>query len=166
MAPSSDSESAAAEVADENYGDPFEFPVELGKIREFAKSLRSDNPVWRLPAAAAEAGLSGVPMPPTFPIAVQHWDPVPAPARGDLKLDLKRILHGEQEFIFHGPPPVAGTVLTGRQRLAEIREKEGKRGGTMTFVVTETDFADETGRVVVTAKSTLIQTGKVVEREG
>lgn len=148
------------------FGEPFDFPVELGKIREFAKSLKAESPAWLSAAAAADADLSGVPMPPTFPIAAAHWDPPPAPGRDGLDLDLRFILHGEQEFVFHGPPPVAGSKLTGRQRLADVYEKEGKRGGSMKFVITETVFADETGRDVITSRSTLIQTGQVVKKEG
>ncbi|RIK07719.1 MAG: hypothetical protein DCC49_09950 [Acidobacteria bacterium] len=148
------------------FGEPFVFPVELGKIREFAKSLKAESSVWLSEDAAADAGLSGVPMPPTFPIAAAHWDPPPAPGRGGLDLDLRFILHGEQEFIFHGPPPAAGAKLTGRQRLADVYEKEGKRGGSMKFVITETVFADESGRDVITSRSTLIQTGQVVKKEG
>lgn len=148
------------------FSDPFIFPVELGKIREFAKSLKAESPVWLSEEAAIDAGLSGVPVPPTFPIAAAHWDPPPAPGREGLDLDLRFILHGEQEFVYHGPPPAAGTKLTGRQRIADVFEKEGKRGGSMKFVISETVFADETGRDVITARSTLIQTGHAVKKEG
>ena len=44
--------------------------------------------------------------------------------------------------VFPGPPPAAGAELTAQTRVAEIYEKEGKRGGTMTFVVTVTEFRD------------------------
>lgn len=148
------------------FGEAFAFPVELGKIREFAKCLRAESPIWLSEKAAREEGLSGVPMPPTFPISAAHWDPPPPPGRENLQLDLRFVLHGEQEFIFHGPPPTAGTKLLGRQRIADVFEKQGKRGGTMKFVVTETVFTDEQGRDVITARSTLIQTGQVVKREG
>lgn len=147
------------------FSDPFIFPVELGKIREFARSLKAESPVWLSEEAATDAGLSGVPMPPTFPIAAAHWDPPPAPGREGLDLDLRFILHGEQEFVYHGPPPAAGTKLTGRQRIADVFEKEGKRGGSMKFVISETVFTDETGRDVITARSTLIQTGHAVKKE-
>lgn len=146
-------------------GEPFEFPIELGKIREFGRALHSQNPVWYSEAAAAEAGLDGVPIPPTFPISTAFWDPPPPPGREKLALDLRFILHGEQEFEFFGPPPVAGDNLTGRQRLVSVFEKEGKRGGTMTFVVTETTFYDESGKPVMASRGTLIQTGQVVKRE-
>ena len=45
-------------------------------------------------------------------------------------------------------------------RVEEIYEKEGKRGGAMTFVVTVTEFRDATGTLVAEARSTAIETGK------
>lgn len=159
-------ESSATQAGGGEEGDPFAFPIELSKIREFAKSVKSDNDVWLTEEAARAAGLSGVPAPPTFPISIGFWDPPPPPGREEISLDLRFVLHGEQEFTYFGPPPVAGEVLTGRQRLADVFEKEGKRGGTMKFVVTETNFYDETGKKRVSARSTLIQTGGVVAKEG
>ena len=77
-----------------------------------------------------------------------------------MKIDLRRLLHGGQEYIFHGPPPRAGDELTVQTRVAEVYEKEGKRGGSMTFVVTVAEFRDETGKLRVEARSTAIQTGR------
>ena len=78
-----------------------------------------------------------------------------------VKLDLRRLLHGGQEYVFHGPPPDAGTELTVQTRVDKIYEKEGKRGGTMTFVVTVTEFRDaDAARVVAEARTTTIETGK------
>ena len=38
-------------------------------------------------------------------------------------MDQSRGMHAEQEYIFHGPPPVAGDRLVGTSRIAEIHEK-------------------------------------------
>ena len=46
-----------------------------------------------------------------------------------VKMDQKRGMHAEQEYVFHGPPPRAGTRLTCQSRIAEVYEKEGRRGG-------------------------------------
>jgi MaoC dehydratase-like protein len=62
--------------------------------------------------------------------------------------------------VFHGPPPKAGTKLTSQTRVDQIYEKEGKRGGTMTFVETVQEFRDEAGNVVAEMRSTAIETGK------
>ena len=75
-------------------------------------------------------------------------------------IDLKRLLHGGQEYVFHGVPPRAGTELTMQTRIDKIYEKEGKRGGTMTFVETVTEFRDPDGKLVAEARSTAIETGQ------
>ncbi len=75
-------------------------------------------------------------------------------------MDLRRLLHGEQEYVFPKGPPRAGTRLTAQSRVEAVYEKEGKRGGTMTFVVTVTDFTDEAGDLVAQARSTAIETGR------
>ena len=50
--------------------------------------------------------------------------------------------------------------LTSQTRVDDIYEKEGKRGGTMTFVVTVQEFRDESGELVAEMRSTAIETGK------
>ena len=78
-------------------------------------------------------------------------------------LDLRRLLHGGEEYVFHGPPPRAGEELTFQTRVDKIYEKEGKRGGTMTFVETVAEFRDADGRLRVECRSTAIETGRPPE---
>ena len=75
--------------------------------------------------------------------------------------DLRRILHGEQEFELHRPILV-GDVLTGTARIANVYEREGGRGGKMTFMVTEIEYHNQKGEKVAVARSTLIETGQAV----
>ena len=74
-----------------------------------------------------------------------------------LGYDPKRRLHGEQEFEYH-KPLVAGMALRGRNVIISNREKEGRRGGKMTFVVIETRFVDDQGTLIQVARRTLIET--------
>jgi N-terminal half of MaoC dehydratase len=127
--------------------------VERGKIREFARATGSSSPEY----------LEGpVPVvPPTFLATVAFWQPPEAAAlHRDVDLDLKRLLHGEQEFLFTGEPPRAGAELHAQTVVEEIYEKEGKRGGVMTFVIMRTDFTDAAGVVVAQSRSTAIETGR------
>ena len=66
------------------------------------------------------------------------WDKV--------KLDQQRGMHAEQEYVFHGPPPRAGTRLTCQSRIEDVYEKEGRRGGKLGFAVMVTEFRDESGQ--------------------
>ena len=138
--------------------DPFEMTVERGKIREFARATMSSNPEY------LEDPIP--PLPPTFLTSVSFWTPPGQSVFAKLNLDLRRILHGGQEYRFFGPPPHAGAQLTVQTRVDDVYEKEGKRGGTMTFVVTVTEFRDESGKIVAEARSTAIETGKPASQGG
>jgi N-terminal half of MaoC dehydratase len=133
-------------------GEPFGMVVERGKVREFARATKSDNPAYLEDPAPVS--------PPTFLVTGAFWGGQGGSAFRKANLDMRRVLDGGREFVFHGPPPPAGTALTAQTRLEEIYEKEGKRGGSMTFVVAVQEFRDETGRVVAEHRSTAIETGR------
>ncbi len=142
-------------------GEPQVLHVELGKIREFARALKDDNPLYLDPEyARREAG--GVLAPPTFTMTLAHWDS--GTGRPRLDLDLRRLLHGEQEFEYLKPIR-AGDVLTATTRVANVFEKAGTRGGTMKFAVLETEFKNQKGDLVMRSRSTLIETGQAVKRD-
>jgi hypothetical protein len=132
-------------------GEPFEFRVELGKVREFARATKSKHPEH-----LAEDGVAPV----TFLQTSAFWmTPANNPWTGRGR-KLERILHGEQEFTFHGEPPGPGDVLTGTARIDKVYEKEGKRGGTMSFTEMVTEYRDADGRLVAESRSTTIETSK------
>jgi hypothetical protein len=127
-------------------GPPFEVCLERGKIREFAAAMQSDNPAYQGDHAV---------IPPTFLTTAAQW--APPGARAQHGFERARLLHGEQEYIFHGPLPRAGQVLQARECVGQRYEKEGKRGGTMRFAVLVTEFRDDSGALVAEARSTLIE---------
>lgn len=140
-------------------GEPVVMHVERGKIREFARAIKDDDPLYfDEEHATREAG--GIMPPVTFLQTMAHWDD----GRGRVRppMDLKRTLHGEQEFELLRPIH-AGDVLTARTRVADLYEKPGRRGGTMTFVVTETEFTNQRGELVARARQVGIETGQVVK---
>ena len=148
--------------ADRSYigktGKPVTMHIERGKVREFARAIKDDDPLYfGEEHARREAG--GIMPPLTFLQTVALWDD--GRGRPRPPMDLKRALHGEQEFEFLKPIFV-GDVLTAVTRIADIYEKTGKRGGTMTFVVTETEFTNQRGEVVARARQVGIETGQVV----
>ena len=142
--------------ADQEQPWPYEMPIERGKVREFARATGS--------RAADYLEEPNPPVPPTFLRTSSFWTPEggPSPMQG-LRLNLLRMLHGEQEYEFFGPPPRAGTVLTVQPRLESVTEKEGKRGGRMRFIAVVEDFSDEDGRLVARGRSTLIETARAPE---
>jgi hypothetical protein len=135
-------------------GTPFRMVVEEGKVREFARAVKSSNPAYR-----AE-GQPPATSPVTFLASSAFWQgPDSSPLRG-MSLNWERILHGEQEFTFPGAPPAAGTELTAQVRIDRVFEKEGRRGGTMTFVEIVTEYRDSSGAVVAESRSTMIETSR------
>jgi hypothetical protein len=123
----------------------WDFVVEAGKVREFARAVHDDNAV-------------GV-APPTFPVSataayVEHL------VVEVLKLDRRRTVHGEQEYEYRRPLR-AGDRLRCRARVVEDYVKDGKRGGRMRFVVCETEMRDAaTGDLVVRERATAIETAE------
>jgi hypothetical protein len=135
-------------------GAPFTMPIELGKIREFARATKSRN------LAYERHGDRPALTPATFLITSVFWQtPASDPYHG-VHRNLERILHGEQEFVFHGPPPSAGDVLTGQSRIDAVYEKHGKRGGSLIFRELVTDFRDAEGNLVAEMRNTTIETSK------
>ena len=139
-------------------GKPFTMPIEWSKVREFARAIKDPNPVYFDPEfAKKECG--GIPIPATFLQVSAFWmgeDSMPT-----AHFDLRRILHGEQEFEFF-KPIVVGDVLTGTARISDVYEREGGRGGKMTFMVTEIEYKNQKGDKVAVSRATLIETGQAV----
>lgn len=139
-------------TAEGKQGAPFEMEIERGKVYELATAIKADH--------ADYFKVSPV-LPPTFLTTTFFWEErVPGANPWSLvQMDQRRGMHAEQEYEFFGPPPRAGTKLTCRSTITKIFEKAGKRGGNMTFVVMETDFTDESGKLVAKAKMTGVETG-------
>lgn len=129
----------------------YEFPIDRSKVREFAKATKSRNP--------AHDGADAV-IPPTFLTHARlAWEPLEMSPVLDLGFDLGRLLHGEEEYVFYGPPPRAGQTLRVTSRMGDRWEKQGKRGGVMRFATIVSDFRDESGELVATQTTTLLETG-------
>lgn len=165
--------------------DPYEFPVDLTSIMLFASALGETNPIYYDREYAKQTPLGDVIAPPTFTMAGSHWNPnyplrgvrrIPPPPPRDETAEspegggasggggpgLTRLLHGEQRFEYHKPLRPA-VRLSVSARPGRSWEKEGRRGGTLQFRETITEYRDEQGELVVTATGVGIITGKAVE---
>jgi hypothetical protein len=141
-----------AGLVSDQRGKPFDLWVETGKIREFAVATGSRDPAYAEPQPVS---------PPTFLMTSNFWMRSENAPWGDSPPNFQRLLHGEQEFVFHGPPPRAGTHLVGEMRVDRRYTKEGKRGGTLSFVETVTEYRDaDSGKVLAEVRATLIETSK------
>jgi hypothetical protein len=127
--------------------------IERGPVKVFAQALLDDDPIYTTDTA---------PVPATFPFVMPYWGSMGQGGAAGLPIENLRgkgraILHGEQEFVFHGGRwPHVGDVLVGDGVIADVYEKERSDGGKLEFYVTETTWRDEgSGEPVVTAKFTL-----------
>ena len=123
------------------------YPVEWGKVREFARAVHD-------PRAGREPPVP----PPTFPVVLSA-EFVERFVRELMPLDRKRTVHGEQEYRYFRPLRV-GQRVRCRARMARDEVKEGSRGGRMRFVTVEIDLEDAgTGEKLGVERMTAIEKG-------
>jgi acyl dehydratase len=146
--------------------------VERGPVTQFAASVTDANAVYRNRDAARAAGFDDIPVPPTyFFSAASFWGGFPedqpadaVPGRnpmmeviGKLMARGGMVLHGEEEFEYH-KPVVVGDRISSEGKVVDLYEKQtGER--TMTFLVTENQYRNQDGDLVLTARMNLIHRG-------
>jgi acyl dehydratase len=137
--------------------DEVEFPVEAGKIREFAIAVGDPNPIYHDRDAARAAGYPSVPAPPTFSIVAGHWRDQDAMVRR-LGLDLRRIVVGETQWDYLAPV-YAGDRLSGARIVKDVGHRAGRRGGRMTMITIETELRNQHGQLAVRQRDVVIEVG-------
>lgn len=159
------------------------FPVEAGHILMFARSVGDDNRVYSDPDYAKTTEAGGVIAPPTFAQASAQFDPdyglrpkigQPWFGSGKNATGVTRApgggggggggLHAEQHFEYHRPLR-AGDVLTATTTPGKTWEKEGKRSGKLVFSESVTEYRDQKGELVITARGVGVRTERPVEQK-
>lgn len=157
------------------------FPVEAGHIAMFARAVGDPNPIYEDEAYAASTEVGHVTAPPTFVQASAQFDPDyplrPKPGKpwfGSGKEPSgvrpgqsggggnQGTLHAEQHFTYHRPLK-PGDVLSATTGEGRSWEKEGRRGGTLSFTESVTEYRDQDGALVVTARGVGVRTGRPVD---
>ncbi len=127
--------------------------VEPGRLRYFFNTLGERNPIYRDAAVARTNGYSAVPAPPTYLFCLEMMDSDnPFEFLTELKIDLARVLHGEQSFLYRAPV-VVGDTLTFSSRVASVTDK---KGGAMTLIVVETAVTNQDGIHVADVSRTIV----------
>lgn len=114
--------------------------IERGPVRVFAQAIMDTD--------AAYDG-ADAPVPPTFPFVMSYWGSMGQGGAAGLPIENLRgtgraILHGEQEFVYHGGRwPHVGDTLVGEGTISDVYEKEKSDGGKLEFYVTETTWTRE-----------------------
>lgn len=131
-------------------GPEYIFEVEKRHIRQFAEAIGDTNPLYVDEEYARSTVYGGIIAPPSFPVAIG----ADSGQAIDLPLDYRRMLHGEQEFIYQRPIR-AGDRLYCQMKVSNVYEKEGKNG-LMQFLVMDTEMNDEAGELVVISRTNII----------
>lgn len=132
--------------------------VEKGQLRFFAKATGQTDSVYFDETAARSAGHRSLPVPPTFLFCLEMASPKPRAMYELLSIDISRVLHGEQRFVYHRQA-CAGDRLSFEPTVADIYHK---KGGALEFVVRETRVEMEGGVHVADLRSVIVvRNGKV-----
>jgi acyl dehydratase len=122
---------------------PFEYEVGREKIREYARAVGEQNPIYLDPDAARAAGFANVVAPPMFCVVYSAGAMGPAVLDPELGINLALMVHGSQEFEWFNPV-VAGDTVSTRVTLQEVFEKNG-----MQFYVWESESTNQDGATTV-----------------
>lgn len=126
--------------------------ITRSRLRLFAKATGQQDPVFVDVDVAKQAGHRDLPVPPTFYFGVDLEVPDSFAYLEDLGIDLRSVLHGGQEFVYHRIA-YAGDELSSSSLVTDVYEK---KGGALQFLVTETPVVDQDGVRIVTLRNTLV----------
>ena len=159
------------------------FPVEASHILMFARSVGDYNEIYADEEYAQTTEPGSIIAPPTFVQASAQFDPdyflrpkpgTPWIGSGKEPTSVKKEgssggggggggLHAEQHYVYHRHPK-PGDVLTATVKPGKKWEKQGKRSGKLLFSETVTEYRDQNGELVVTARSVGVQTERPVDQ--
>ena len=132
--------------------------VEPGRLRYFLDTLGETNPIYRDGDAARVAGFAATPVPPTYLFCLEMMDAEnPFEMLTALNIDLARVLHGEQSFVYLAPV-VVGDTLTFHPRVASVTDK---KGGALTLIVVESAVTNQNGVHVADTSRTVVVRNQV-----
>ncbi len=119
--------------------EPVSLLVTRSRLRTFATATGQTDPVYIDVDTACRSGHRDLPVPPTFLFGIQLEAPQPFGYLTDLGVDLRTVLHGEQQFTYRRLA-YAGDELTASARITDIYDK---RGGLLEFLVLESTVTDQ-----------------------
>ena len=143
---------------------PWTIEVSRRDVLRFAVATDDPNPLYTDEEQAARSRHGGLIAPPLFymapltePVAETELRPDGLPFEGKFPVPptpLPRLMDGGVEVEFLQPVRV-GDVLTGRSKITDIYQKDG-RSGPLIFVQRETTFTNQRGELVLIEKGASI----------
>ena len=154
------------------------FPVESGHIMMFARSIGDANEIYYDEDYAKSTDQGAIIAPPTFVQSSAQFDPnyFLRPKIGEEWFGSAKDptgitkkegggggggggggLHAEQHYVYHRQLKV-GDILSAETKPGKSWEKEGRRGGKLTFSESVTEYRDQNGELVITATGVGVRT--------
>lgn len=118
----------------------YTFKVESGKIKELALAIGDLRDEY----------VNGEKLLPTFATVIDFWGGGQSTSEL-LDLNMKKVLHGEQEYEYLGKIE-PGDVVTVKGIVEDVYTK-----ASMNFVVIKKEFFNDKGELVLIARSTIIE---------
>ena len=159
----------------------FKFPVEASHILMFARSVGDDNQIYQDQQYAKGTEVGSIIAPPTFAQAGAQFDPNytlrptaggdgwfgsgknPSGAKQEPGGKAGAGLHAEQHFEYHRHPK-PGDLLSVETKPGKSWEKQSKRAGKLSFAESITEYRDQNGELVITARSVSVVTERPVDQ--
>ena len=161
------------------------FPIVASHILMFARSVGDPNRIYEDADYAKTTEPGAIIAPPTFAQSSAQFDPdyflrpkigQPWFGSGGEPTGIQKKeggssggggggggLHAEQHFEYHRHVS-PGDVLTAEVKPGKTWEKEGKRSGKLVFSETVTEYRDQNGELVITARGVGVRTERPVDQ--
>jgi hypothetical protein len=156
------------------------FPIEASHIMMFARAIGDANKIYYDEDYAKNTEPGSVIAPPTFVQASAQFDPdyrlrpkigqawfgsgkEPTGVPPDTGAGGGGGLHAEQHYEYHRHIK-PGDVLIPTVKPGETWEKQGRRSGKLVFTETITEYRDQNGELVITARGVGVRTERPVDQ--
>jgi acyl dehydratase len=129
---------------------PDSFEVGREKVREFAKSVKAEDPACLDEKAAAELGYDAIVAPPTFVTILGKLVQADFMRKVDTGYETLQMVQVDQKFVFH-KPILAGDVLHARMEVHSVAERFGAD-----IVTTRNTLTNAHGELVLESYTTVM----------
>jgi len=133
--------------------------VDISSIRRYAQAISDLNPLYLDEEYAKKSEYGEIIAPPTFIFDVSHdiFTDI-----GEDGRDLSRVtipgmnaVRGGNEYQFFEPAR-PGDIVNKRRKIIDIYEKESKRAGKILFIVYDTTYTNQNGKVLGICRETMM----------
>jgi len=132
--------------------EPEVYEIEKGMIRRFVQAIGDQNPLWQDEEYARKSKYGGIIAPPTF-IPIIGYEGIQQ-ERSAL-LSSIGTLHGSTELECYQPVR-AGDTITVTSKIANVRERQGRRMGKMVLVTFDITYKNQRQELVARCQQIII----------